>query len=428
MKVFGSGGKHKKKPADPVNNEYFEFADEPQYSEYEEEPAFNEFGETEEQVNDIIAGYRKKKRRRVVIVLAILALLAAGGITAYSLLIKPPDLIHSPPQQDNAPANSDRDSTDSPVVDDEPQEYIDNGYRKEYRYTFLILGVDQIKSNTDTILVGTLDVKDHWLHVVSIPRDTLVNVPWGTKKINTVYASSQLGYDGWDYDDGIDGLKKELKDIMGYEPDCWAIIDIVAFKELVDAIGGVYYDVPIDMNYIDPDQDLVIDIKAGYQWLSGEEALKVVRFRSGYAMADIGRIDTQQDFIKSIASQMLDLGNIPNIGKVYDVYEEYVDTNLSVGNIAWFVKEFLKLNPEDITFETLPANYSVMIPAVNGLSYCSIYIDEWLELVNTRLSPLDDEITEDELNILTWDSLLGAQSTTGVVAGGQYSFASVPSS
>lgn len=426
MKVFGSGGKHKKSSADPANSEYSGFDGVSGYSGYEEEPAFNEYGETEDQVNAIIAGYRKKKHRRVVIVLVILALLAAGGITAYSVFIKPPNQIQAPPRHDDTPASPDADNTAAPVEDEEPQEYIDNGYRKEYRYTFLVLGVDQIKSNTDTILVGTLDVKDHWLHVVSIPRDTLVNVPWGAKKINTVYASSQLGYDGWDYDDGIDGLKKELVDIMGYEPDCWAIIDIVAFKELVDAIGGVYYDVPVDMNYIDPDQDLVIDIKAGYQWLSGEEALKVVRFRSGYAMADIGRIGTQQDFIKSIASQMLDLGNIPNIGKVYDVYEQYVDTNLSVGNIAWFVKEFLKLSPEDITFDTLPANYSVMIPAVNGLSYCSIYIDEWLELVNTKLSPLDREITVDDLNILTWDSLLGAQSTTGVVAGGQYSFVSIP--
>ena len=341
MKVFGSGGKHKKSSADPANSEYSGFDGVSGYSGYEEEPAFNEYGETEDQVNAIIAGYRKKKHRRVVIVLVILALLAAGGITAYSVFIKPPDLIQAPPRHDDTPASPGADNTAAPVEDEEPQEYIDNGYRKEYRYTFLVLGVDQIKSNTDTILVGTLDVKDHWLHVVSIPRDTLVNVPWGAKKINTVYASSQLGYDGWDYDDGIDGLKKELVDIMGYEPDCWAIIDIVAFKELVDAIGGVYYDVPVDMNYIDPDQDLVIDIKAGYQWLSGEEALKVVRFRSGYAMADIGRIGTQQDFIKSIASQMLDLGNIPNIGKVYDVYEQYVDTNLSVGTIAWFVKEFL---------------------------------------------------------------------------------------
>lgn len=420
MKVFGSGGKHRRASVGPEDNTRRSPAQngaEPA----DVDLAFNEFGETEEQVNRMVAAYRRKKRRRAVIVIAVLALIVLGGVAAYTHFVRPPEL----PQEAASPG-TDADEPSTPQDDEEPQEYIDNGYRKEYRYTFLVLGVDQIKSNTDTILVGTLDVKDHWLHVVSIPRDTLVNVPWTAKKINTVYASSQLGYNDWDYDDGIDGLKRELSEIMGYEPDCWAIIDIVAFKELVDAIGGVYYDVPVDMNYIDPDQDLVIDIKAGYQWLSGEEALKVVRFRSGYAMADIGRIDTQQDFIKSIASQMLDLGNIPNIGKVYEVYEEYVETNLSVGNIAWFVKEFLKLKPEDITFETLPANYSVMIPAVKGLSYCSIYIDEWLELINTKLSPLDREITVEDLNILTWDPLLGAQSTTGVVAGGEYSFASIP--
>ncbi len=460
MKVFGNG-RRRKKPAEHINNQYIENDDGLEYyeednglepsgyyddydgseqsgyydddegfepSEYYEDEPFNEYGESETEVNDIIAGYRRKKRRRRITVLSILVVLVAGITAAYFIFVRPPELIMAPPQQEDAAMETGVAAEPGETSGDETQEYVDNGYRKEYRYTFLVLGVDQIRSNTDTILVGTLDIKDYWLHVVSIPRDTLVNVPWSAKKINTVYASSQLGYDGWDFENGIDGLKQALVDIMGYEPDCWAVIDIVAFQELVDAIGGVYYDVPIDMNYIDPDQDLVIDIKAGYQWLSGEDALKVVQFRSGYAMADIGRIETQQDFIKSVASQLLDLGNIPNIRKVYDVYEQYVETNLTVGNIAWFVQEFLKLSPEDITFETLPANYSVMIPTVNGLSYCSIYIDEWLEMLNTQLSPLDAEITADDLNILTWDSVLGTQSTTGEVAGGQYSFATSPSS
>jgi anionic cell wall polymer biosynthesis LytR-Cps2A-Psr (LCP) family protein len=206
---------------------------------------------------------------------------------------------------------------------------------------------------------------------------------------------------------------------MGYEPDCWAIVDLEAFEKLVDAIGGVYYDVPVDMYYNDPDQDLYINISAGYQWLSGADALKVVRFRSGYANADIGRIGTQQDFLKTVASQMLTLGNIPNLTNVYDIYEEYVDTNLTVGNIAWFVKEFLKLDEEDITFDIVPGNYTL---TVGRLSYVSVDVDAWLELVNTTLSPLDKEITRDDVNILTYDTTYGASSTTGVVAGGENSF------
>lgn len=424
MKLFGSGGSHER-GAEPEKHK------KPDYEEFENFD-FDFGGENAGDVEETapeeprashLAPRKRKSHRKLIAVLVVLAILAGGGIAAYKAFVKPPDLNDLRPT-DEPSIEDGSGQEDKPVkpTDDPNVEYIDNGYRKEYRYTFLIVGLDQVQTNTDTMLVGTLDVKDKWLHVVSIPRDTLVNVPWPVKKLNTVYTFSTMSYKDWEFDNGMDGLKKAISDIMGYEPDCWALIDVEAFEKLVDAIGGVYYDVPVDMNYSAPDQDLYIDIKAGYQWLSGAEALKVVRFRSGYATADIGRIETQQDFLKSVAKQMLTLGNIPNITKVYDIYEEYVDTNLSTGNIAWFVKEFLKLDSEDITFDIMPENYSLLIPAGNGLSYCSIDIDAWLELVNEKLSPLDEPITAEDLNILTWDVLKGAESTTGVVAGGEYSF------
>lgn len=421
MKLFGSGGSHKKGavPGKHTKADYGDFENlDPEYAEDNME----EYAPEEPRASHRTPR-KRKSRRKLIVFFVVLAILAGGVIAAYKSFVKPPALNDLKPTA--GPAIEDgSEPEEKPVkpTDDPNVEYIDNGYRKEYRYTFLIVGLDQVQTNTDTMLVGTLDVKDKWLHVVSIPRDTLVNVPWPVKKLNTVYAFSTMSYKGWEYENGMDGLKRAVSDIMGYEPDCWALVDVEAFEKLVDAIGGVYYDVPMDMNYSAPDQDLYIDIKAGYQWLSGAEALKVMRFRSGYATADIGRIETQQDFLKSVAKQMLTLGNIPNIGKVYDIYEEYVDTNLSTGNIAWFVKEFLKLDPEDITFEIMPEDYSLMIPAGNGLSYCSIDIDAWLHMVNEKLSPLDELVKAENLNILTWDSVYGAESTTGVIAGGEYSF------
>ncbi|MFR3290684.1 MAG: LCP family protein [Lachnospiraceae bacterium] len=203
-------------------------------------------------------------------------------------------------------------------------------------YTFPVVGLDKAGYNTDTMMVGRIDTKNHEINVVSIPRDTMVNVSWSVKKVNTLYAAD-INSGG----NGIDGLMDGLKDILGFQIDCYAVVDLNAFVQLVDAIGGVDYNVPIDMNYYDPTQDLYISIPAGEQHLDGEEALKVVRFRSGYATADIGRIGTQQDFLMSVASQMLTLGNIPNLPTFIDIFVNNVDTNLSAENLAFFARQFL---------------------------------------------------------------------------------------
>ena len=114
-------------------------------------------------------------------------------------------------------------------------------------YTFLVVGLDKVGYNTDTMMVGRLDTETHEINVVSIPRDTMVNVSWSVKKVNTLYAAD-INSGG----NGIDGLMDGLKDILGFEIDCYAVVDLDAFVQLVDAIGGVDYDVPVDMNYYDP--------------------------------------------------------------------------------------------------------------------------------------------------------------------------------
>ena len=103
----------------------------------------------------------------------------------------------------------------------------------------------------------------------------------------------------------------------------------------VDAIGGVDFDVPIDMNYEDPYQDLYIHIPAGMQHLNGEEALKVVRFREGYASQDIARMETQQAFLKAVAQQTLQISNLTKVDQFVKIFQQYVETDLTLGNLAW---------------------------------------------------------------------------------------------
>ena len=139
------------------------------------------------------------------------------------------------------------------------------------------------------------------------------------------------------------------------------LVILLAVVLLVGAIGGVEYDVPVDMIYDDPYQDLHINIRKGVQTLNGEDAVQVLRYRHGYADGDIGRINAQQDFLMSLARQMLSLGNIPNLSKVIQVYEDNVTTNLSSGNVLFYATEFLKLKAENIQVLAGGAEFDIRV-------------------------------------------------------------------
>ena len=176
---------------------------------------------------------------------------------------------------------------------------------------------------------------------------------------------------------------------------------------------GIDFDVPVDMDYDDPGQDLSIHVQKGYQHLNGYQTMGVFRFRNTYANGDIGRIDVQHQLLKAMTSQFLKLHNIPNLNKLIDIYEKDVTTNLSAGNVMFYVKEFLKLDESAISFETIPANYS---GTKNGMSYVFIHVDEWLDYLNTWLNPYTKEITSADVDIL-YESNGQVVATSGTVQG-----------
>lgn len=299
--------------------------------------------------------------------------------------------------------------------------------RKDGVYTFLLVGQDTGGGgNTDTMLLVTFDSVNKEVHGMSLPRDTMINSSHSGAghRLNAVYNYNKGSDPDTQMEKGITALKREVGKLTGIIPDFYVVVQWEAVGELVDAIGGVDYDVPIDMYYYDPSQGLNISIPAGMQHLDGETAVKVVRFRSGYPTADIGRIGTQQDFLMSVAGQMLTLGNIPNLPTFIDIFEKYVTTNLSAANISFFARQFLMCKSEDINFHTAPGNGG---DSVKGNSYYALYVDEWLEMVNECLNPYDQPVTTANVNILTHSYSSGFYSTTGVIAGGADSFAANPS-
>ena len=261
--------------------------------------------------------------------------------------------------------------------------------RKDGCYTFLVAARDVESGCTDVIIVGRFDTKNHTINMVSIPRDTMINK--GNLKINTAY-QGDLSSGG----NGIDGLMKEMKKILGFEIDSYAIVDIEAVEKLIDAIGGVYFDVPMDMIYRDGAQNLDINIKKGYQKLSGADAVKVLRFRKGYANGDLGRINVQHDFIKALAEQMLDIGNIPNLGAAIDIYQEHVQSNLTAGMLLFYAKHFLDMDIDGIQFIDMPQMRGGI---VNNQSFIWINPSKWVTVINEYLNPYKEDITQKNLNI-----------------------------
>jgi LCP family protein required for cell wall assembly len=326
---------------------------------------------------------QKKRRRRVLRVLTTVVLIAlaltAVLYSVYKLGVKPP------PMKPKTPVNPTSDAAAEDTSGTSPQAVSSD--RKGVVYTFLILGVSG--GNSDTMMVANFDVDSHKLSVVSIPRDTLVNVSWNTKKANSLYPNK-----------GVDGVLDGVSKILGFQVDFYVLVDLQAFEELVDAVGGVDFDIPVDMDYDDDPGNLHIHFKKGPHHLNGQEAMEVVRFRHGYADQDIGRIGTQQDFLASAAAQILEQQDKLNLEELVSIFLKYVKTDLSAGNLVWLGKEFYKMDAENIKFQTLPANYG---DTVNKLSYVTIYVDKWLEILNRDINPFKEDITAKDLSILTRD-------------------------
>lgn len=320
-----------------------------------------------------------------------LSLVIVGGYLVFCMVVRPPERPAQPTapavtvQPTDDPATSTDESQASPTVlpagDDQPT-------RKEECYTFLLVGMDDGNGNTDTMMVVTYDVKNQHVGVVSVPRDTLVDVPRTIKKINAAYASG-----------GIDELKREVSDLLGFPVDHHIIVNLKGFRVLVDKLGGVDFNVPVNMNYDDPVQNLHIHLNKGMQHLDGAKALQLVRFRSGYANADIGRIETQQKFLTALAKKLLSWDSVTKVNEFVDIFAQYVKTDLSVGNLAYFGIAALDMDLETgISMGTLPGDGLVTYRGIPY--YYELYPQETLELLNScGMSPYEEPLTLEQMNI-----------------------------
>ena len=349
----------------------------------------------------------KRPRRKLPLILAIIfGVIVVTGVCGYfyvrtALDTRPPVRLNPIGPEYITPVDPTKPSIPSQSPGASPVKNEDNRERDATKYTFLLLATDEGGGNTDVIMVASFDTTDRSLEIVSIPRDTLMNVSWGDpKKANSVYPNMRYKY-GWEdkvLSTVMDSTVEAFADILGFEVDNWFLVDMRAFIALIEEIGGVDFYVPVDMNYHDYDAGLHINYTKGLHHLSGSEALEVMRYRQGYNNHDIGRINTQQSFLMSAAQQILAKIDASSIPSLAGTFLKYVKTNIELTNLIWFGNQFLKLDMENINFNVMPGNYS---DYVGSQSYVTIYLDEWLEMINEKIYTFTDEIKPENVSILT---------------------------
>lgn len=218
-----------------------------------------------------------------------------------------------------------------------------------------VLCMGKSQNMTDTIMVVKYSPKAQQASMLSIPRDSFVGNNTATAtasdKINCKYQISPQST--------IDAVNK----LTGLKIKYYFTVDTKALRKLVDAIGGVYFDVPIDMNYDDCTQDLAIHIKKGYQLLDGNNAEGVVRFRHNnngtsysteYGDNDLGRMRTQREFIKAVISQTMKPSNITKINEVINIAKEEVETNIPWDVIKDYIPAVVNFDINNMVSDMLP--------------------------------------------------------------------------
>lgn len=260
----------------------------------------------------------------------------------------------------------------------------------------LVLG--ESTGMSDTIIVASYDPKTQEAALLSIPRDTFIG---DDKKHTSVYDKINSLYSNGDTPEKTLAAVNKL---TGLDLKYYIIVDTEALQKLVDTIGGVEFDVPIDMDYDDYSQDLFIHLKAGVQTLNGDQAEQLVRFRhnndySSYSYSygdnDLGRMRTQRNFIIATVKQTIRMKNVTQIGNIIDIFKQYVKTNLDFNHVKDYIPYAIKINTDDIKAAQLPGT-------AQYLGYLSFFLcdeEETQELVKEFFLDKPEIIEENDENI-----------------------------
>lgn len=267
-------------------------------------------------------------------------------------------------------------------------------------FQVLIMGVstDQVGVDlSDTIMVASYNPNIQRAVLLSIPRDSFTGKnkkkATAAEKINAIYNLTK------------DPQKtlNAVNELTGLNIEYYMVVKTEALIELVDAIGPIEYDVPIDMDYDDPTQDLHIKLNKGVQKIDGEKAEQLLRFRKNndgtsypieYGDNDIGRMRTQREFISAVISQTVTAGNITRLGQILDIASRNLITNVDFNSVKDYIPYAVEFSTANLQTEVLPGE----TPNLKETNNVSVYIVDKVEtekLIQSLFFPEQESNTQD---------------------------------
>ena len=248
----------------------------------------------------------------------------------------------------------------------------------------LVCGIDDTQMLTDVIFYGAFQVQEGKAAVLQIPRDSFVGGDYPSGKINAVY-----GHPTAAGGEGIRELENVLMEQFLLPVDYYVTVTLEGFRNMVDSLGGVEMEVPFTIEYL-PGKVLY----AGRQVLSGQQAEWLVRYRKGYAMGDLGRVEMQEEFLKALFETVHDQGRVAALSAVVKNYSQ-VSTDLPLGKMLSLAQAAFELEEEDITFYLAQGT-----GAMYG-TYAVYQLDaeSLAQTLNEAFRPAGEEAAADDLRV-----------------------------
>lgn len=223
--------------------------------------------------------------------------------------------------------------------------------KNQFRY--LILGLDDAASNSDSIMILTYNSGDNTSSLIQIPRDTYCKTDSGINKLNSVFAYQKAS--GISDKAALEKTKEFISEKLGVRFDGCLALRLIDLVKLVDAFGGVVINLPGDVNFYDNRGNLIRSFKAGENLLTGKDAAFFVRYRAGYANGDLGRLDAQKVFLNALITTAIHNTGVDELLDIAKVFSDNAITNIKVREILGMVlKHSSKFSDTAVTYLTMP--------------------------------------------------------------------------
>ena len=375
--------------------------------DYEDEDVSETFNET-----------NKKKRKykpvhwvhiSIILVLCMAILLVVAWIVIYKPRQKTEVPFNTDPVVDTDHSEDTKENTDTSKNPSahETADPSDGRYKidNDESYNILVVGHDKLAFLADVIMIVNFNARDKAVSVMQLPRDTHIelsdeNIYLYTNKINEVYSNllnenMRLTQTTWytdeNYLNALDDFAKIFEKSLCISIHHKVLVDLEGFKSIVDAIGGVPLYVPAEMHYSDPDQNLYINLTEGYQTLDGYHAEMFVRYRSGWAQADLGRVNAQKIFITAFFNKVKSLIKNIDVNTLNNLATEVVNnvyTDMSISDVIYYAKQSLSINLSEVSLMTAPGNIDA-----SG-SYYVLNREGMLNAINDYFNIYNKDITD----------------------------------